>query len=211
MDELARSWSAFPDEIARDYLVTFGSPSANSKRMLVDVVAELVKSGSARILDLACGNGNLFPDLAHAIPGLSYTGVDFSDALLKAARENISDSRATFESADVNSPGVLAGHYDVAIYSHVIEMLGSPEQSLDAASRLADKIVIRFFEPPEFEYDQVELLPLKYAEGKWYLRRKIGKDFYAMMLARIGCTKVDVYQDETGKDQIHVLHYPRRK
>lgn len=209
MDELAKSWSGFSEDVARDYLVKFGSPSPTSRRMLVDIVSQLAGSRSVRVLDLACGNGNLFNDLAAALPGISYTGVDFSEALVNAARSAISDSRANFILGDASSLSNVQGEFDIAIYSHVIEMLGSPEQSLHAASRRAKKIVIRFFEPPEFEYDQVELRPLEYTDGKWYLRRKMGKDYYNLILSRIGCTKVDVYQDETSKDQIHVLHYPQ--
>ena len=40
-----------------------------------------------------------------------------------------------------------------------------------------------------------------------YLRRKIARDSYRLMLARLGCTAVDVYRDEGSVDQVHVLRY----
>ena len=39
-----------------------------------------------------------------------------------------------------------------------------------------------------------------------YLRRKMSRDYYRLILSRLGCSKVDIYRDTT-KDQIHVLHF----
>jgi hypothetical protein len=39
------------------------------------------------------------------------------------------------------------------------------------------------------------------------LRRKMSRDYYRLILSRIGCRQVDLYDDETSKDQVHVLRF----
>jgi hypothetical protein len=109
----------------------------------------------------------------------------------------------------VNTLAGIEGRFDVAIYSHVLEIIGSPESSLLAAKALAGRIMIRFFEPPDAEHDLVELREMEIGDGSTvpYLRRTMGRDYYRLILAKLGCMQVDVYQDETAKDQVHVLHY----
>ncbi len=99
--------------------------------------------------------------------------------------------------------------YDIAIYCHTIEALCSPKGSLLKARKLAKEIVIRSFEPPEFETDAVELRNKDVGEGKEvpYIRRKMSRDYYRLILSKIGCTSVDVYPDGTSKDQVHELQY----
>jgi ubiquinone/menaquinone biosynthesis C-methylase UbiE len=193
---------------ARVYLRTIGAPSEGSKRLLVEVLSGMGTGLS--ILDLGCGNAQLLAFFRAQGLDCDYTGVDFSAPLLEAAREAFAvDVRAHFLSADANTLEGVSGRWDVALYSHVIEMLSSPEQSLIAARRLASMIVVRFFEPPLFEVDSVELREMEVGEGSPmpYLRRKMGRDYYRMLLAKLGCRSVDVYRDETSEDQIHVLHY----
>ena len=103
----------------------------------------------------------------------------------------------------------LDGHWDVAIYSHVVEILGSPEHSIRRAAQLADAIAIRFFEPPEFDDDLVELREMEVGDGTAvpYLRRKMSRDYYRMILAKSGCRSVDVYRDDFSKDQVHLLRF----
>jgi hypothetical protein len=40
-----------------------------------------------------------------------------------------------------------------------------------------------------------------------YLRRKMSRDYYRLILAKAGCREVDVYRDESSKDQIHLLRF----
>jgi hypothetical protein len=133
-----------------------------------------------------------------------------SEPLLAVARDNhAGDSRASFMLADVETLEGVGGGFDVAVYSHVLEILSSPERALRSASERARHVAIRFFEPPDAEMDLVELREMEIGDGSTvpYLRRTMGRDFYRLILAKVGCHRVDVYQDETAKDQIHVLHY----
>lgn len=207
-DILRRSWNAFAPERAADYLRSRGNPSLNSRRILADVLLAMGRSVS--VLDLGCGNANLLEYLRGQGFRGTYTGVEFSEPLLAAAREAFSgDANAHFVRDDVNTLETVKVRADVAVYSHVIEMLSSPGRSLAAARQLAGIIMIRFFEPPDHEFDTVEIRTMEVAEGERvpYLRRKLGRDDYRLILARLGCTEVDVYQDEQARDQVHVLHY----
>jgi SAM-dependent methyltransferase len=215
MNVLERSWSSFSRGIAVRYLKTYGHPSETSKRLLVDVLEGLARgplgvgARTVSILDLGCGNAQLYEYFKERGLRCNYTGVDFSEPLLDVARANhAGDAAASFVADDVVELGNVTGRFDVALYSHVLEMISSPEGSLRRASELAPTVVIRFFEPPEFEVDTVELREMEVGETETvpYIRWQLSRDHYRLMLARTGCRQVDVYRDIT-KDQVHVLHY----
>lgn len=204
-DTLKSSWNAFPKSIAQRYLKSFGHPSQDSQLVLYEVLEKLGPK-PMRLVDLGCGNGNLGEYLTEKGLAFTYTGVDFSDILLDAAREAFPSGN--FVCDDVNTLANLHESFDVACYSHVIEMLPSPESSLRAASRIAKKIVIRFFEPPAEREDWVELLDMDIGSTHKvpYLRRRMSLDYYRLILSKIDCKQVDIYRS-TSKDQIHVLHF----
>lgn len=206
MSVLQDSWGAFGKKTAKNYLKTFGTPSLESKQILFEVLRDISGGNKISVIDLGCGNANLAEYLGEKHLNFEYTGVDFSQVLLDAAQEAY--PKASFIQDDVNVLQKVTKLYDVAVYSHVIEMLSSPEQSLLAAKKIAKKIVIRYFEPPESDTDWVELLEMDIGEGRRvpYLRRRMSKDYYRLILSKINCKSVDVYRDGF-KDQVHVLHY----
>lgn len=211
-DALSRSWSAMTPQRAKAYLKSYGAPSEGSKQLLVEVLREMGGGDGDRlsVLDLGCGNAQLYEYFRESGLPCDYTGVDFSEPLLEAARATIgNDEHARCVRDDVNTLVDLDGIFDVALYSHVLEILSCPEQSLQAARRHARTIVIRFFEPPDAEFDLVELREMEIGDGTMvpYLRRTMGRDYYRLMLTRLNCSGVDVYQDETAKDQVHVLRF----
>jgi hypothetical protein len=103
----------------------------------------------------------------------------------------------------------VEGRWDVAVFSHVIEILSGPEDALRAARDRAEFVAIRFFEPPEFDTDVVELRHMEVGEGRMvpYLRRKMSRDHYRLILSRIGCRRVELYRDDMSKDQVHLLRF----
>ena len=109
---------------------------------------------------------------------------------------------------DLNNLEKVSGQYDFAIYSHVVELLECPERALRSALKFTRTIVIRFYEPPDFEEDSVELrwMDVGQSEEVPFIRRKMSKDYYRLMLSKLGCKEVHVYRDIT-KDQIHVLYF----
>lgn len=206
MSKLRESWDAFSPEVAAAYLKTFGHPASGSKQILLDVIRSLSDRAKPSVLDLGCGNGQLLEFFKEKGLACDYTGVDFSDALLAVARRQ--NREASFIRGDVNQLSTLVSdRFDFVIYSHVIEMLESPELSLHEAKKATNRVLIRFFEPPEFEVDTVELREMDLGLGKVpYLRRKMSKSYYQLILANAGCKRVDVYRD-VSKDQVHVLYF----
>lgn len=206
MSKLRESWDAFSPEVAAAYLKTFGHPASGSKQILLDVIRSLSDRAKPSVLDLGCGNGQLLEFFKEKGLACDYTGVDFSDALLAVARRQ--NHEASFIRGDVNQLSTLVSdRFDFVIYSHVIEMLESPELSLHEAKKATNRVLIRFFEPPEFEVDTVELREMDLGLGKVpYLRRKMSKSYYQLILANAGCKRVDVYRD-VSKDQVHVLYF----
>lgn len=211
MSTLRDSWSGFSADVAEKYLKGYGSPSEDSKIVLADILKSAATGKSLKLIELGCGNGQLAEYLIERGLNFSYTGVDFSDPLLAAGRKAFAErSNVDFINDDIHTLEKIDKHFDYAIYSHVIEMLSSPETSLAAARRVSDKIVIRFFEPPDAEFTQVELRNLDVGDPSAaphpYIRWQIGRDFYRLMLAKLGVTRVDVYQTRS-KDQVHILHF----
>ncbi len=204
-DQLKESWGAFPEDVAKQYLKTFGNPSQESK-LLVHEILQGLGLKQLCLLDIGCGNANLAEYLKEKGLSFQYTGVDFSEVLLQAAK--IAFPTGTFICDDVNRLSLVSGRFDVGVYSHVAEMLPSPESSLLAARKLCNKVIIRFFEPPSEGADWVELAEMDVGTGKKvpYLRRKMSQSYYEMILEKMGCTQVDVYRT-SAKDQVHVLHY----
>jgi SAM-dependent methyltransferase len=206
-DRLQRSWGAMTRARADEYLRTYGAPSTSSRLLTAEVIEEL---GATSVVDLGCGNGQMLELFRERGRAWEYLGVDFSEVLLEAARERFAaDAHAAFVAADVNDPVDVPGGHDVALYSHVVEILSCPEASLRRARELARHTVIRFFEPPVHELDVTELREMEIGDGTTvpYLRRKIARDSYRLMLSRLGCTAVDVYHDDGSTDQVHVLRY----
>ncbi len=203
-DFLKESWNSFSDARAKEYLKTFGHPSKTSKEILVKALENEFGSKKISIIDLGCGNAQLYEYFKERRLNCAYTGVDFSKPLLAAAKK--ANPEAEFIQSDINLLDNIKDVYDAAVYSHVIEMLPSPESSLVYISKIAEIIIIRFFEPPEFEFDTVELKMMETAEGLHvpYLRRKMSKDYYQMILKKIG-REAKIIEDKNSKDQIHIL------
>lgn len=208
MEFLRRSWGSFSSTIADGYLKTAGSP--RSRQLLGEVLRDHAGAHGLSVLDLGCGNGQLYEHLRETKSLARYVGVDFSAPLVAAARKAFADdARAAFIEDDVTLLSTVKGPFDFVIYSHVIEMLASPESSLRRAREVASKIIIRFFEPPEFDAVTVELREMTVSDGPAvpYIRWKMSRDYYRLILANLGCSQVDIYQAEGDSDQIHVLHF----
>ena len=206
MNKSEESWNAFSPDKSAKYLKTFGYPASGSEQILLDVMWSLSELPRPSILDLVCGNAQLLEFFKEKNFDCDYVGVDFSQALLTVARRE--NPEATFIQGDVNQlPNLISGYFDFVVYSHVLEMLEFPELSLREAMRVTNRILIRFFEQPEFEVDTVELREMDLGFGKVpYLRSKMSHSYYRLILSNINCRRVDVYRD-VSEDQIHLLHF----
>lgn len=206
MDQNNTSWNSFSEREAEGYLKTSGHAATTSKNLLTYYLKKEAKDKKISIIDLGCGNGQLYETWKEAGLNFTYTGVDFSEPLLAVARKNYLE--AIFISDDVNTLERITDKYDVAVYSHVLEVLSSPETSLIRAKEIANKVFIRFFEPPEFKTDSVELKMMNVSSllpHAPYLRRKMSKDYYRSLWQKAGFEKLETFKDESSKDQIHIL------
>ncbi len=207
MNLLEKSWNSFSPQIAKKYLKGHGNPSENSKKILLSVIKNTFVTTPIRIIDLGCGNAQLLEYFEKNELSCEYTGVDISTNLLKVARRNHGQSKFILD--DINNPSNINQKYDLAIYSHVIELISSPESSLKRISKLSPKIAIRFYEPPNFESDVVEIREMDIGGNRKvpFLRRKMSRDYYRLILSKINCKRVDIYPDPLSKDEIHLLRF----
>jgi SAM-dependent methyltransferase len=211
MSILKNSWSAFSRDIAKVYLDGFGHPSPLSKTLVTSLLRDLFGDRRFRIADFGCGNGHMYAFFKDRGLACEYFGYDFSVSLHQAACERfLDDPYARFIEADIGDPNLIAEPCDIVLFSHVLEILASPERSLAAARNLAPLVMIRFFEPPVAEHDVTELLQMNIgsdARTVPYLRRTMSKDYYNLILNKIGCRSVEVHQVGGDKDQVHLLRF----
>jgi SAM-dependent methyltransferase len=210
MTILKTSWSSFTPEIAKIYLDGHGSPSIRSKGLMASVLKSLFGTERFRLADFGCGNGHLFKFFRDDGLDCQYFGCDFSASLISAGRERYhGEPDAQFFEVDIEDPELKIPHCDIVLYSHVLEMLQSPQKSLMAARQAASTVMIRFFEPPIGDYDATELRQLDTggARTEPYLRRTISKGYYNLLLHEVGCGSVDIHQVDGDKDQVHVLRF----
>jgi SAM-dependent methyltransferase len=209
------SWNSFSSSSAKEYLKGegLGGGSKNSAIIVSDILKSFNLNNSS-ILELGCGNGQFLELLILNGIDSKFVGVDISTPLLDVAIKNSKLKNSIFIYDDVTNLDAtknLGIKFKVGIYSHVLEMLQSPHESLLNAKMICNIIIIRFFEPPIFKYDKVEmkemLVDIQNNIYKPYLRRKMSKDYYKHILNDIGCSKVHVYNDEYSTDQIHVLYF----
>lgn len=89
---------------------TFGREPAEILQKYVDLLPR-----NGKVLDLAMGEGRNAIYLAKK--GFSVTGVDFSEAALRKAKQFLQEARVTaeFENADLNVYQIKPAHYDVIL------------------------------------------------------------------------------------------------
>ena len=211
MSLLKDSWSAFERKIADVYLDGFGHPSPRGKQLVASVLKELFGNKPFSLADFGCGNGHLYGFFKSQGLNCDYTGYDFSTVLLEAARAKYPDDpQVKFVEADIQDPNMPGDSCDIALFSHVLETVTSPERSLLAAKRLAPKVMVRFFAPPEHEHELAEVLMLYTGDAATqapYLRRSMSPGYYNYILSTVGCRRVDVHQVDGDRDQVHLLHF----
>lgn len=211
MSVLKASWSAFDREIADVYLNGYGHPSLQSKTLMRELLAEMYGDRPFVLADFGCGNGHLGPYFRSEGLDCRYIGYDFSTVLLEAGRaQNDIDPAISFVEADIQDPDLQGERCDVVLFSHVIEMLQSPQKALLAARNLSDLVMIRFFEPPWHAHDATELRMMDVGKGSPpvpYLRRSMSRRAYEGLLAEVGCVRLDVHEVAVDKDEVHLLHF----
>lgn len=137
-----------PETMARH----LGKPEGEIGSALADSLAERnwsiyetafkrlgVQSGE-RCLEVGFGNGKLVPRLLGLAPGSTYTGIDYSEAMVREAVEFNSDlieaGRATFRLASVETMPFADGAFDHALTVNTIYFWPDPVLALAEIRRV---------------------------------------------------------------------------
>jgi ubiquinone/menaquinone biosynthesis C-methylase UbiE len=117
------------------------SARSQSTYAYIECYKLLCKVESGTVIDLGCGPGKLIVELAKLYPQLSITGVDASPAMIKIAKNNITDNRlqdsislieSRFETLKDNtydvitSAGTLHHTLNPAVFWNTIKRLAKP-------------------------------------------------------------------------------------
>lgn len=90
-----------------------------------------------RVIDLACGTGELERRLVEAVPEATIVGVDLAPSMIARSRSKLEGQpRAQFEQADVHDLPFEANTFDVAICANTFHYFTHPERVLEEAARV---------------------------------------------------------------------------
>lgn len=96
-------------QLNRDFYQAFAAPFSATRQRLQPGVQHFLEGvpSTARILDLGCGNGEVWHHLQQRQHLGTYTGLDFSSGLLSLADQRAPGhpAQATFIQADLSAPG----------------------------------------------------------------------------------------------------------
>jgi trans-aconitate methyltransferase len=126
------------DESAREY--------ANHARVFTThraithmLVAATPQMSPSRILDIGCGPGNSTEILSWAFPRAHVVGLDYSDAMIRIARDEVSSNRTEFHHTTLQD---YARHitepFDLVVYSNSFFHVDDKEAQLESLKRVTN-------------------------------------------------------------------------
>lgn len=176
----AESWANIDPELSKSYLHYY------SKSMKFEL-AEFIKTlENPKILDIGCGNAQIYPIIKAANPNLKYYGIDISQNLLNAAASVISPNDALIQGNIYDFLNHNTDKFDVSILCHMVECSESIDFLISNSINTCSYLAIIWFDYPKYEYDSVYINHNPHSgdssEFKPYIRRKIGKDYWNMVI-----------------------------
>ena len=157
----------------------------------------------ARILDLACGTGEITRRLATLFTGAEIIGVDLEDAHLNSARKAVIEfgERVKFEKGDAFELAYPDGSFDLSIVRHMLQAVPDPFKVLEQLKRvtksggrihvLAEDYSMMHFHPTRLDADEFwQLGPITYGLNT-ECDLKGGRKVFTW-LSELGCTDVRV-------------------
>lgn len=120
------------DAIASDY--NQSSDGKFVQRMYEPILAELKTLPGGKLLDVGCGNGNLFGFLGKCAYELY--GIDFSEKMIAEAKEKYSDC-AKFFTADAKALPFENNMFDILVCNASFHHYTEPTEVLDEMNRVA--------------------------------------------------------------------------
>jgi trans-aconitate methyltransferase len=115
------------DEFANEYANRF--MSVNSYKEILDLFCNLSNSSCPRILELACGPGNITKYLRLKFPKSEITAVDLAPRMIEIAKQTVEN--VDFRVMDVRDISTLNGNFDMVMCSFCFPFL-----SLSDATKL---------------------------------------------------------------------------
>ena len=118
------------NEFANEYASRF--MSVDSYKEALDLFCNLSKSNTPRILELACGPGNITNYLRQKFPKSEILGIDLAPKMIEIAKQTVAD--AAFRVMDVRDISTLDGTFDMVMCSFCFPFLSLT----DATKLVAD-------------------------------------------------------------------------
>jgi SAM-dependent methyltransferase len=174
------SWSSIDLESSKSYLHYY---SKSMKQELSEFISSIE---SPKVLDIGCGNAQIYPILKSRNTSLKYFGLDISKNLLEVAKSVVSSEDVLIECDIYKFLDENKEKFTMSIFGHMIECTESPDFLISKSSNFSDYISILWYDYPKYDYDIsfINNNPHSKDEFKPYIRRKIGRDYWEMILKK---------------------------
>jgi ubiquinone/menaquinone biosynthesis C-methylase UbiE len=160
-----------------------------------------------RVLDLACGTGEVDVLLPGALPELhSVLGVDISGLGLPVARDHLAGQpgdvqrRVRFTQANIEATGLPGGAFDSALFSHTLEHLANPAPALRELGRLLTP-----------EGRALVVIPIEHNHDDPDHKRHLDLDGYRELLSRYGRVESAWTSAEADQGALVFRPYPQAR
>ncbi len=159
----------------RAYLGLIAAMKRGEPRLDFRVAAEAIAAtgiANPRVLEVGCGSGYYCEVFATLSPGVRYTGVDYSDAMIAGARARY--PATAFETADATRLPYDEGAFDIVFNGVSLMHIIDYRAAIREAARVAAGFCV-FHSVPVFREHRTTFLS-KYAYGAPVVEVVFGKD-----------------------------------
>ncbi|MEO7483926.1 MAG: class I SAM-dependent methyltransferase, partial [Ferruginibacter sp.] len=122
-EDKSQEASTIFNKYAKEYQEKF--MEVNLYKDSLDAFCDLIAKENSKILDLACGPGNISRYLLNQKPGLAIMGIDLASNMVLLAKANNPD--ATFAVMDCRSIANLTEKYDAVVCAFCLPYLSKKE------------------------------------------------------------------------------------
>jgi len=192
-----QSWGAITDELAKTYLHHYPKQMKESLSKYIATITDKPK-----VLDIGCGNAQIYPILKNNNLNIEYTGVDITDSLVSVAKGVVGVNDKIIKDDIFKFIINTEEKYTFGILSHMLECIESPDLMMGIASQKCDYVAIHWYDTPKYDYDAVTISRNPHSEDSFkpYVRRKMGKDYWQYIVNRHNLELV--YSDSAGENNV---------
>lgn len=146
------------------------------------------------VLDIGCGNGNLYSHVAHAA---SYTGIDFSSASRDLKKGNMTILTTSLE----DFCKIATRKYSVVVISHILEHTCNPVKFAEQVLSLVEKGGNLIVTVPNHSSYLEYMTNITYYLPPHHVGRWTKKALLALFMDRLNLMPVEVYEEP-----LHMVH-----